>query len=216
MRLFLLMVLLPPAAIVGCGSFGSGPEAAAPDGGGTEAGTEAGAELEAAVAADGSASADARPDAATGSSFRIFVTSQTYAGDFGGAAEATNACNSLAAAALVSGKFIALLTATDPDAGTPFDGLGDGRYVGTDGMEIFSKKPSPSASPKAYIADENGAQQSSYVWTGSGAANCLGWTSAAGMGGYGTNHSAFAHSGWLEGGSITCATKLPIYCVEVP
>ncbi len=157
---------------------------------------------------------------------RVFVTSTTVAGDFGGVSGGDAVCQGLATDAGLTGTYRAWL---DGDAGdlapthvaaTNTSGL----FVLMDGTLVTSAAISLTSGALAHAIHitEKGdtAPANTLVWTDArpgGAASgldCNNWTSAAStdLGGYGDPTST--GSAWTSDNFATCDSKNALYCFE--
>jgi len=141
---------------------------------------------------------------------RVFVTSTTYDGAFGGVALADAACQMRASAALLDGTWISYMSATGVDA---VDRLQTSRgWIRMDGAPIADSPARFATGPLAFVPrfDEYGDDVGrSEVWTGTsgGSAattNCGDWTSNLA-----TDSGAALMSIW---GSIFASASFPGYC----
>lgn len=194
-----LTFLLGACGDSGTGSGGSGGEA----GMGGEAGGGAGG-------------------TAPGAERRMFVTSSSQDGDFGGIEGADALCSALAAQAELEGEFKAWLSTLSSSVAERLAPAEDARYVLVDGTTAATSWEDLLDGSVAVPIDldESGTRRTGDVWTGTlsnGEAysidDCDGFTSGTeGTGLCGTTSSAASF--WTENSNPTCSTQLRLYCIE--
>lgn len=152
---------------------------------------------------------------------RIFVTTSTYQGNFGGIAFADAACAQHAAAASLPGTYLAWLSdgTTSPDARLRQWGYA---YVNGAGVALASDWADLTDGTVGvemnYRADGVLDVGTARTWTGTGAdglplgPNCSGWTSLSGTGQAGLD--TFLTAGWTEWSAWSCSSASHLYCVE--
>jgi hypothetical protein len=156
------------------------------------------------------------------SELRIFVSSVRYSGDLGGLEGADEKCTAVATAAGLSGQWMAWVS--DDIAGVDaIDRIqGEGPWVRTDGVEVFSNRATLMARPSDELAvDEDGegfADATMSVWTGTqsdGTADrsCLGFTSETDVGITGNPRRP---ENWTSGSGGACELPRYLYCFEQP
>jgi hypothetical protein len=151
---------------------------------------------------------------------RVFVTSTTTKGGFGGTSGADAFCAAHATAAGLSGTFKAWLSITGDGPSTRFTqsavpyGLVDGTIVANDWSDLVD-----GTLAHAIDVDESGNTVSDDVWTstdGAGAPlspNCnnyLDATTASGICG----NTNLKNGGWTNNSSPSCSLSLRLYCFE--
>jgi hypothetical protein len=153
----------------------------------------------------------------------VFVTKQTFAGDFGGIIPASNVCKMASAVSskLAGRSFTAWVSDSTANVAALFDPT-DGPYVRLDGVVVAKSFAALAggALDAPIDVDETGAKTASlYVWTGSKAdgtataIDCNGWAQQSGE--LGTAGSTQASDeGWSRSVELTCVTLAPLYCVE--
>jgi hypothetical protein len=154
----------------------------------------------------------------------VFVSSQTYAGNLGGLAQADALCQGLANNAGLSGTFKAWLAAGTT---TGQSRMGTARgWVRPDGSPFGDTLSGIVTSQQVLnppALDENGALVSSAVWTGSDGAgspfgmDCSGWTSPSASTNGATGTPTAGPALWLQGGNFmaSCNSLLHLYCFSV-
>ncbi|HEX2613008.1 MAG TPA: hypothetical protein VHO02_05410, partial [Fibrobacteria bacterium] len=119
---------------------------------------------------------------------RMFATSQSYAGNFGGAAAADSICATLAEAALLGGKWNAFLSTNDTGALARTREVGPWFRVDRE-TKVFNNRTGFTVGALTNIYNEYGAPipSSARAWTGTrgdgtadGTQNCSNWTSTSG------------------------------------
>lgn len=159
---------------------------------------------------------------------RIFISSETYQGDLGGAAGADTICQGLAAKASLPGQWRAYLI--DSNNGLDRHTQLPVRYERIDGVTIADNwvDLSDESIQNPIERDENGASAGGNVWTGlinvggsgNGNNDCSDWTSNTG----GCGSSSFVCGGAGESNMINdhwdgfhifqCSDQYRLYCVE--
>jgi hypothetical protein len=186
---------------------------------------------------------DFSPRELASSKCRIFVSSKTYTGGFGGIDEVHEQCQYLARRAELetSGHFKAVLfsdqeTRPDYDANDELSGCSGGVYlVKTSGRANTSRKVASSISdlmdPKTRLKyaisyTEKGRKRSGtkYVWTGAkkdgsdfiaADEDCYSdWEKLTGDKKGAYGKATSTRYDWLDDGTTRCKNKLHIYCVE--
>ena len=151
---------------------------------------------------------------------RVFATSTTHDGSFGGVAGADALCATSAATAGLSGTFKAWLSASGGSPATTFTTaavpyvLVDGTVVAMDWDDLVD---GTLAHP--IDQDENGDPVNGDVWTGTdtlgnaaAGAACSDWSSRSGSGQCG--NTGQAGSGWTAFSLPSCSLALHLYCFE--
>ncbi|MCX4243061.1 DUF1554 domain-containing protein [Paraliomyxa miuraensis] len=152
---------------------------------------------------------------------RVFVTSQTHNGAYGGTAGADTLCNDLATAAGLGGTFTAWLSTDTEDAAARIDPTGapyvlvDGTIIATDLADLLD------GSLDAPIdVDETGTMVFGDVWTGTLAdgtaapVHCIDWTQGASPLTGRCGSSATTTTAWTDNITPTCGAGLRLYCFE--
>jgi hypothetical protein len=168
-----------------------------------------------------------RVDGVPEGNHRIFVTSTTSQGDFGGIAAANSACQSAANNAGLVNNYKAILSDSGSDISDNLSGSG-GVYVfngvapvliAANINDLWNADFESLLGEVTY--DENGNTVSSGVWTGTratgdnGFANtCSDWTSSS-SGANGLTGSTLSSDGsWIDDKLETCEKSLAIYCIS--
>jgi hypothetical protein len=152
---------------------------------------------------------------------RVFVTSTTHAGSFGGITAGNNLCQGLATTEGLSGTYfawIATAAATDPESRFTRSPTGyalvDGTLVATSWADLID-----SALAGAINLTESGAAPPTVeAWTGvaaNGTGNvndCTNWTVTTGTGVAGT--TAATDGTWTSLASRNCTEAKVLYCFE--
>lgn len=158
---------------------------------------------------------------------RIFVTSSTYAGDFGGIAGADALCNQSAVVLEPPGNFKAWLSDQTSSPWDRFDIAFSEVYQRLDGVQVVIggwPDLTDGAIAKAISVDEFGAQVqvSTYAWTSTEIdgselmPTCDDWTNSQ-SGVFGIVGSVIAtDSTWTSADLLPCSAKMRLYCVEDP
>lgn len=158
-------------------------------------------------------------DAGVEPSRLVFVTSSKHNGDLGGLAAADDLCADLAAGAGLDGTFKAWLSAPgDPASGR--HSHADVPYVRTDRQRVADDWDDlVDGTLAARIdRDEDGAQVSGDVWTGTlasgqaASATCGGFDSADEVGVCGSTGETGA--GWTDNVQPFCTSALRLYCLQ--
>lgn len=151
---------------------------------------------------------------------RVFVTSATMFGNFGGLQVGDDTCQSAAASRGLGGSFVAWLSDSIAliNAGDRITNLPPWRRL--DGTEVFSSLDDLVTSSLAPVdVDESGqVVPNALVWTGTtsggeSGADCSGWSN-------GTGNSATVGSGdavstaWSSDQVIDCGGSAHLYCFE--
>jgi hypothetical protein len=155
---------------------------------------------------------------------RVFVTSSSFPGDFGGRAVADAACRDRASSAGLDGTFIAFITAA---AGNPVDPIerlrGSRGWVRLDGRPVYDTVDDLAAAGSIYpvLLDESGNAMSGCVFTGTNengtlaVSTCSNWATASV-----STTAAFGSptaTTWaaIRKGFITCNAQCAVYCFEI-
>jgi hypothetical protein len=150
---------------------------------------------------------------------RVFVTSSTTAGNFGGVTQADAICKSLAERANVPGRFVAWLSTDDLNAAARITGTGP--WFRMDGRLVFPSKLAITADgPSAEIDrdERNNRQVAALVWTGTQAsgvaspATCVNYTNARATGQTGRTNQTDRE--WTQSGPTFCTQAQHLYCFE--
>ena len=160
---------------------------------------------------------------------RVFVTSDTWAGDHGGVTGADQHCQDAADAEALGGVWVAWLSSTSRSAK---DQVGPGPYVLLDGTVIATDLADLTDGGLAHAinVDETGASRSTWVYTGSTddgtrgtntSTNglCTNWTRGCGVC-YGNHFYGNAgrldqsNDDWTDRGWLFCSTSASLYCFE--
>jgi hypothetical protein len=167
-------------------------------------------------------SATATPSAAgTPVPKRVFVSSTTTQGNFGGTSGADGICANLASAAGLSGSFKAWLSVAGDGPSTRFTeaavpyALVDDTVIANDWSDLTD-----GSLAHAIDLDENGHAVSGDVWTSTTTAgaptttntNCTDYTSTSGFGVCG--NTGLKTGGWTNSSTPGCALSLRLYCFE--
>jgi hypothetical protein len=164
-------------------------------------------------------------DPSTSAPKRMFATSQSYAGNFGGASAADSICATLAEAALLGGKWNAFLS--DDSLGALARTREVGPWFRVDRKtKIFNNRTGFTVGALVTIQNEYGdaVPTSARAWTGTrsdgtadGTQNCSNWTSTSGYGRAGNPNKLLAEGPkWMYAadGSAPCASTYRLYCFE--
>lgn len=160
---------------------------------------------------------------------RMFVTSQSYAGDFGGVAAADSICNTLAQAAILGGQWKSFLSDSAEGALARLQEVGPWFRVESNGLrttKIFNNRVGFTVGALAVVNNEYGVSvtDTARVWTGTradggtdGSQTCSNWTSITGYGTDG-NPNILLASGpkWMHSGegAAPCNLEKRLYCFE--
>lgn len=149
----------------------------------------------------------------------VFATSTRHDGDFGGLEGADEICAERAAAAGLDGSFLAWLSAPDEPAGQRL-AHADMSYARTDSVRIADDwddlVDGELAAP--IDRDEEGAEVSGDVWTGTQASGeptlltCGGFDSVDESGACGSTGETGA--AWTDNIQPPCTSALRLYCVQ--
>lgn len=155
--------------------------------------------------------------------YRIFVTSTTQTGNFGGLTEADNICQSLAATAGKGDRIWKAWLSTSTKNARDEDRIPNGRFTTINGSLIADSKGDllDGKIGTDINRDEWGRTVAdSKVWTGTeknGTAHkntCDDWKNTNKVSGQrGKTNST--GSGWTASGNDSCSNRLRLYCVEV-
>jgi hypothetical protein len=155
----------------------------------------------------------------------MFATSQSYAGNFGGAAAADSICATLAEAALLGGKWNAFLSTNDTGALARTREVGPWFRVDRE-TKVFNNRTGFTVGALTNIYNEYGAPipSSARAWTGTrgdgtadGTQNCSNWTSTSGYATAGNPNKLLADGPkWMYAneGAALCTSTYRIYCFE--
>lgn len=152
---------------------------------------------------------------------RVFVTSGTQSGNFGGLAAADALCQSAATGAGLGGTWVAWLSSSAADAKNR---LGTARgFVRMDGAPFGDTVASITSSPHIFNAihlDEHGVDVGTVtVWTGTDAdgtkssSTCTDWTTTSGSATTGTTGGG--PDAWTARTTPTCSAPRHLYCFEI-
>lgn len=155
---------------------------------------------------------------------RIFVTSTTTSGGFGGLIAGDSLCQGRAQAAGLAGTYKAWLSASTANArdritqstAPYFKRLGQ---VNTVIANNFTELTS-NGTIRNINANETGAMQGGFVWTGtnnsggSSAPNCSDWTASSSVSGRFGTIGANTIPSWTDDGSGPCSFPRALYCIE--
>lgn len=169
------------------------------------------------------AAGDAGPRDGSFSSLRVFVTSTTTNGLFGGLSKGDDLCAARAAAAGLGGQWRAWLSAGQVAAFTRI--TADGPWVNTQGQLVAASRLALASGNLANEIrfDENGQspQGTSHAFTGTRAdgtpstLDCGGWTLAGGLGAGATlGHLLRTGSSWTADTTQACTNQRRLYCFE--
>lgn len=169
--------------------------------------------------ADSSSSTGSSSSESTGSGLltdhRIFISSVTFAPNFGSVDGADDDCQSLADAEALGGTWRAVLRDDASDFSDRITINGpvlnlSGETVAADADEFFG-----GTAQNAVSTDETGdAPADTIVWVGTQAAHCVNWTSNNSGQSAGQANSTNL-SGWLIGvGTGPCTLSRSIYCID--
>ncbi|MDX2015010.1 MAG: DUF1554 domain-containing protein [Myxococcaceae bacterium] len=154
---------------------------------------------------------------------RIFVTSTTYGGDFGGPASADALCQGRAQAGALSGTYKAWLSTSTVNARDRITQSTVPYYrrsassillVANNYAELVA-----NGQPRTISFTELGSAVAGFVWTGSNnsgvysAPACTDWQTGAGNGRFGTI-GATTVPGWTDDGTGPCSFPRRLYCIE--
>jgi len=159
---------------------------------------------------------------------RVFISSRTYAGDFGGVAGADRACNTLSreAAPVLDGYFRAWLSTSSADEPGSRYRRFSGSYQLTDGSTVarsfadLTDGEIETAIERTEDGSAVGGGGVGNVWTGTNdfgsffpAANCLDWTIGANAQ-QGRGGSSSSTTNWSSAVTADCSLQKRIYCVQ--
>lgn len=185
-------------------------------------------------ASSGGGEAQPSPNTTPVSGQKVFVTSQTFNGDFRGVTgEATGllsadkVCQDAARGAELEGLWIAWLSDTNVDAIDRIEG--EGPFVLVDGKTVvFDQKESLKGSPAAPInqTEEGETVSMGLVWTGTllgglkGTNHCENWTdNTLNLAVHPTQGRVgsleLAGEEWTDLNEVNCLNKMRLYCFEV-
>ncbi|HEY2387755.1 MAG TPA: hypothetical protein VGK30_12400 [Candidatus Binatia bacterium] len=151
---------------------------------------------------------------------RVFVTSATVNGNFGGLAQGDTACQTAATGAGLPGTWVAWLSDGSTDAKSR---LGTARgFVRTDGAPFGDTVASISSNPhilNTIHLDEHGANVGTVtVWTGTdgdgtkSSSTCANWTSTSGSATIGSTGAG--PDAWTASITQSCNAPRHLYCFE--
>lgn len=223
-------VVVTVGALAACGAFGASDDGeavgAVQDAAGADGMGSGDADAPDQLAPTSDAGADSAAEADVVGRKRVFATSATFAGGFGGADNATSLCNSAAQAVGAPAKFVAWVAATGTDPYSQLVAAGGPWYLmdRTTLAASFSSAPVPFPGrlEHAIDHDENGAPipGTDGAWTGisqtggSIGPRCLEWIegSTAATGAYGTVGAV--GEAWTNTYVTLCDNRLHLYCFE--
>jgi|GEM_PF-1819853 len=154
---------------------------------------------------------------------RLFITSVTQTGSFGGLAQADALCNTAAQAGNKGGTWKAWLSDSSTNALSRIADVGPWVQERPDGGTIltFNNKANLSTTPLAGISlDEQGrVLTNSFYWTGTNGggttgSTCGSWTSSSSGGTYGSAGSTSTNWTANSNGSTSCTSSLSLLCFE--
>lgn len=152
---------------------------------------------------------------------RVFITSTTHNGGFGGTFGADGICAARATEAGLSGTFKAWLSVTGDGPATRFThatvpyGLVDGTLIANDWSDLTN-----GSLAHAINLDESAHLVSADVWTGTDTAgtptafNCNNFLNATGSVFGVCGSSTLANASWTSSSTPACNTPLHLYCFE--
>ena len=151
---------------------------------------------------------------------RVFVTSATVNGNFGGLAQGDTACQTAATNGGLPGTWVAWLSDGSTDAKSR---LGTARgFVRTDGAPFGDTVASITSSPQIFNTihlDEHGADVGTVtVWTGTdtdgtkSSSTCTNWSTTSGSAT--TGSTGAGPDAWTNSISQTCNAARHLYCFE--
>lgn len=170
----------------------------------------------------GSKADEATSTGATPKDKRVFVTSTSLAGDFGGVAQADATCAAAAKDASLGGAWQAWVSDSKVNA---IDRItASGPWMLLDGEEAFSDKLAMTSGPLVpVVIDEHGKRvdpNTTLTWTGTardGTAypqdDCSDWTTQS-MGGASGAPAFDRPDHWSDYKETSCALALSFYCFE--
>lgn len=168
-------------------------------------------------------------DSSSSAPKRLFVTSQAYAGNFGGVTAADSICNTLATAALLGGQWKSFLSDSTMGALQRMGEVGPWFRVEPAGAapttKIFNNRVGFTVGALATINNEYGAgATNARVWTGTtssgttdGEQTCSNWKATTGYGTDGNPNSLLANGPkWMYSaeGASQCVNTKRLYCFE--
>lgn len=171
----------------------------------------------------------------SGSSKKVFITSQKYNGNLGGLSGGDAKCQSLATAAGLSGTWKAWLSSGGTSPSTSFT-QSSSNYTLIDGTVIASNWADlidgiltnpinkdeygniPPAANSSQSSCNDGIKSMVWTWTMTNGtpqpgSNCSGWTTASG-GGDGAGSSTASGTSWTYYCASQCTDELRLYCFE--
>jgi hypothetical protein len=176
------------------------------------------------VAGCGESSEEQGPgvDASAVEGQRVFVTSATQPGDFGGLEGADGLCMAHAADAGLDGTFLAWLSTSEAPAAERMTHA-DGPYVRVDGVRVAADwEGLVSGGLEAPInLDANGVARTGDVWTGTlvdgssyDLGDCEAWTTGASPAVSLCGRSTSSGAQWTDNQQVACSVALRLYCFE--
>lgn len=167
---------------------------------------------------------------AAAASKRVFVTSQTWPGNFGSTGDGDAICQSLANTAHLGGTYLAWLSSSSRTAPSYRFAASTVPYVRTDGVVVANNWASlvsegPLLAPIS-VNEQGVTEASSFVWTGTDASgnsvfsvpnntfNCAGWTSVTQNGYLGKSGSTTDWTFIAASPTQACINLLRLYCFE--
>jgi hypothetical protein len=166
-------------------------------------------------------------DGISSSQHRIFVTSNTFQGNFGSISQANILCNTAASSAGLELSYQAILSESLSSATNSlsligsvytFDETGMKNLITESGVDLWDNNNVSFVNP--INRDEFGDVVSGDVWTGtndsgnSHSDNCSSWSSDSSSGRYG-EVGAISFGEWLERGSKNCSSYAHLYCISL-
>ncbi len=151
---------------------------------------------------------------------RIFATTATPNGAFGGLAGGDAICAAAAASAGLHGTWIAWLSDSSTNAIDRLD-VNSGPFLTMDGFLIASNKAdlTDGTLANSITRNEFSGTAAAFIWTGtltngtSGGGNCSDWTSTGGSGMTGVTGST--SGSWTQnGGGSVCSAPSSLFCIE--
>ena len=157
---------------------------------------------------------------------RVFVTSQTYQGNLGGADEADAKCQACADVAEIGGVWKAWICSSTTSATERLTHFDENYVRAVDGTIIANNWSdlTDGSLDNAILKNENGVEVIDYVWTGCYddgtyvvAYCCDDWNSNDGLSSGPTGTSNVTTNGWTYAGtSRGCSGSRRLYCFEEP
>ncbi len=159
---------------------------------------------------------------------RVFVTSGTTKGTFGGAAGADNVCKVSVGGTTMKGTFYAWVSTSSSSPATHFT-KGTAPYVLVDGTTVVANDYAGLAGVNGTVTlahaidtDENGVQKANAdVWTAThpdgtenGPPNCSDFGAQPSDANAPVGSSSMVNTTWTESTTLPCGTFAHVYCVE--